>query len=190
VTEARFSSLIAQAAIALKDEQFADALRHGSAAVELARRSCGEHSKELARALDLRSKVHKKLANDFESERDLHESVTFSLRGMRRKGRNLSAEHKYREAETLYRDALDVCGKTFGARHRETATCLDNLASNLKCQSRFHEAVIHSRESLDIRSELLGEEHAHTATSLCNVRHLYRLLGRYDEALPMLVKSL
>ena len=72
MTEARFSSLMAQAAIALRDEQFADALGHGSAAVELARRSCGECSKELARALDLRSKVQKKrLFVDFRGMREL-----------------------------------------------------------------------------------------------------------------------
>jgi tetratricopeptide (TPR) repeat protein len=190
MTDARLSSLMARAAILFKDGQFQEALPCLHEAVVLARSSCGEHSKECAKALDFRSKVHRKLGNQLESERDLHESVTIFLGRIRKKGRNLSAEHKYQEAEALYREALQVCIKTFGPRHRETATCLDNLGSNLRCQSRFQDALLQSREALDIRSDVLGEEHTHTAASLCNVGYLYRLLGRHDEALPMLVKSL
>jgi tetratricopeptide (TPR) repeat protein len=184
-----FSSLMARAVIMFNDGQFGDALNQLHKAVELARK-LPPPSKELAQALEFRSKVHRKRDSLLEAERDLHESVTIYLKRIRRKGRSLSGQHKYREAENLYREALEVCRKTFGPRHRETATCLDNLGSNLKFQSRFQESLLHCQNALEVRQELLGDEHAHTATSFCNVGYLYRLLGRHDDALPLLVKSL
>ena len=190
MSDVRFSSLTAEGTLHEKAQAWPGALQCYDEAVSVARTEYGEHDKRLAKALEARCRVHKHLDNRLLAEKDLHESVTIRLRHMRRRGRSLSEEHKYREAEQLYRDASEVCNRVFGLEHRETATCLDNLATNLRSQSCFEESFIHASQALDIRLRLLGDEHAHTAASHSNVGHLCRILGRYDDAQTHLVRSL
>lgn len=189
MSESQYSSLISQATLYLSDSLPGEALASLHAAVEIAR-TFGKKDKRLAAALELRAAAHKQHGDDLNAERDIHEAVTIRLALMGRRAEKLAHAQKYDEAETLYRDSLDVCRRTFGDEHRETATCLDNLAGNLRSQSRFQEAFIHAHEALDIRRRILGDDHAHTATSCSNLGYLYRLLGRYDDALELLVMSL
>ena len=186
----RFSSLMARAAILVQQGERQAALVNLDEAVAVARAEFSEHDKRLAQALEMRCNVYRALDRRIDAERDMSEAVMIRLKHVRRKCAGLSQAHKYQEAEHLYREALDTCHRFFGPRHRETATCLDNLASNLRLQSRFEEAVIHATEALDIRQEILGVDHAHTAASLCNLGFLYRILGRYEEAVTHILKSL
>ena len=190
MSESQYSSLMAQATIFMADGLHRDALSCLNDAVEVARRNYHKRDKRLAAALEARSKVNKDLGNGLEAEQDMHEAVSIRLSLMGKRAASLSTQHKYTDAEALYRDALQVCIATFGRQHRETATCLDNLATNLRSQSRFQEAMIHGSEALEIRRNVLGDDHVHTAASYCNTGYLYRLLGRYEESLEMLVKSL
>jgi tetratricopeptide (TPR) repeat protein len=190
MSDARSSSLMARAAILIKDEQWQVALEYLDEAISVIRAEYGEHDKRLAEALERRFEVLKVLERRLEAERDLHEAVTIRLKHMRRRGRALNEDCKYTEAENLYRDGLDICHRHFGPHHRETASCLDNLATNLRSQSRYEEAMRHASNAMEIRVKLLGDEHAHTAASFSNVGYLCRILGRHDESLKLLNKSL
>jgi len=190
MSESRFSSLMANAVILMERQQWQDALRSASDALMLARSEFGDDDKRLAEALEKQVLAFKHLGRDLDAERALHEATQIRIKHIRRRGLSFSEEHKYADAEKLYREALLVCERVYGRRHRETATCLDNLATCLRSQSLFVEATMHATRALDIRKELLGEDHVHTAASLSNVGYLYRLLGRFSEAQPLLVQSL
>lgn len=186
----RYSSQMARAAILVQQGDHAAAADYFTQAVVSARAEFGEHDKRLASALEGLSDALRKLGRLVDAERHMHEAVLIRLKNMRRDGKALHQAQKYQEAERLYREALEACLRAFGERHRETATCRDNLATNLRLQGRYQEAVTFALEASEIREEVLGRNHHHTAQSYSNVGLLFRILGRYDEALTLLIRSL
>ncbi|MEI6659692.1 MAG: tetratricopeptide repeat protein, partial [Planctomycetota bacterium] len=190
MSDVRTSSLMARAAILITDQQWAEALNYLDQLVPITREEYGEHDRRVAEALEKRSDVLKQLERRLEAEHDLHEAVTIRLQHMRRRTKALTEEFKYTEAEALYREAIHTCERAFGPHHRETATCLDNLATNLRSQSRFEEAMLNASRAMQVREVLLGDDHAHTAASYSNVGYLCRILGRHDDAHTLLLKSL
>jgi tetratricopeptide (TPR) repeat protein len=76
---------------------------------------------------------------------------------------------EYGEAETLYRRALAIDGKSLGPFHPDIATRLNNLASLLQDTDRLAEAEPFYRRALAIDEKALGPTHPGVATDLNNL---------------------
>jgi len=98
----------------------------------------------------------------------------------------LEKEGRYAEAESVYRDALQVQRRVLGPQHPDTLLTMDNLNNTLAEQGRYAEAERLCRETLDIRRRVLGPEHRDTATSKYELAGLLARQGRPNEALAEL----
>jgi CHAT domain-containing protein/Flp pilus assembly protein TadD len=107
-----------------------------------------------------------------------------------KKGEALAAQGRYDLAIKYYRKAAALAPRVFGARHRNTATVLNNLALLYRQQGRYAEAEPLYRRSLKIRETILGKRHRDVAQSLNNLAALYDIQGRYAEAEPLYRRSL
>lgn len=94
-------------------------------------------------------------------------------------GHYLDRRARYREAETLYQQALAIREKTLGARHPTTAITLNNLALLYRTQGKYVETEPLLKRVLTIREQTLGSTHPDTATSLNNLGLLYKSQRKY-----------
>ena len=81
------------------------------------------------------------------------------------------------EAEPLYLEAVGALTAELGARHPETLTAKNNLATLLTATGRRDEAVALLRDTLCGRRESLGPAHPQTLTAMTNLASVL-----YDEA--------
>jgi tetratricopeptide (TPR) repeat protein len=102
----------------------------------------------------------------------------------------LQREGRTADAELLFRDALTIYERADGPEHRNTATCLDNLATACRIQSKFDEALPLCQRALLIREKECGREHRETAASYSNLGWLHRRMGNIPEAERMLDEAL
>lgn len=107
-----------------------------------------------------------------------------------RVGYFLSSQGSYKQAETLYKEALATRRAVLGEQHPDTVRSLNNLAVLYQNLGRYKEVYPLFKEVLAIRQVVLGEQHPDTATSLYNLGELYRDQGRYEEAEPLLKEAL
>ncbi len=73
---------------------------------------------------------------------------------------------QYKDAETLYRQALSISMDLFGAGYPKTALVQENLARLYKAQGQFHEAESLLERVLITREKTLGPDHPDVARSL------------------------
>jgi len=97
----------------------------------------------------------------------------------------LYEQGKYAEAVPLAQESLQLAEATFGPKHPNVATSLDNLATLYQKQGRYSEAEPLCKRALAIREEVLGLDDPQVAMSLNNLAVLYRKQGRYTEAEPL-----
>jgi len=91
---------------------------------------------------------------------------------------------KYREAELMYRQALDLKEKVLGEEHPSTLDSMNNLAEVLRHQGKYEEAEQMQRQTLDLK-KVLGEEHPSTLGSMNNLAIVLGQQGKYEEAEQM-----
>jgi CHAT domain-containing protein len=89
---------------------------------------------------------------------------------------------KIRQANPLYKKALDIRLRSPGPRHPQTANAHANLAGNLVSLGRTAEAEDHLRRALQIRRETLGEDHPDTAACYTGLASVLLARGQLDEA--------
>ncbi len=185
-----FSSEIARATLLQAEGDHEAALRSLQEAANCAMAEFGSDDTRVAAALEQQVAVLRALGRSRQADDVLEHATKIRLAHVRRSGRALETEQKYAEAEQLFREALTISEHAYGKEHRETATCLDNLATCLRKQGRYVDAVTACSKALAIREAVLGKHHSHTAASCCNLGFLYRTLGRYNEAQTLLAQSL
>jgi non-specific serine/threonine protein kinase/serine/threonine-protein kinase len=95
-------------------------------------------------------------------------------------------EHRYPEAEKLYREVLDVERRVLGPEHPHTTSSMDNLANVLLAEGHDVEAEKLYREALDIDRRVLGPECPDCASITYNLGSVAAHRGRRDEALSLL----
>ena len=105
-------------------------------------------------------------------------------------GSSLQAWGDYRDAEPLYREALDLRRAVLPPGHPDIATSLNNLAGLLAATGRYTEAEPLYREALDIWRAALPPGHPDIASSLNNLAHLLKATGEYAEAEPLYREAL
>jgi serine/threonine protein kinase/tetratricopeptide (TPR) repeat protein len=86
------------------------------------------------------------------------------------------------KAEQLHRNARSLLDLTRGAKTRDVAVSLNDLALVLRDQGKFPEAEALHREALELRRKLHGNEHAKVAESMNNLALVLRSQGRLAEA--------
>lgn len=70
---------------------------------------------------------------------------------------------KYKEAEELYKKALDIRVRVLGGNHPATASSYNNLGVLYDEQGKYKEAEELYKKALTIRARTLGEDHPETA---------------------------
>ncbi len=96
----------------------------------------------------------------------------------------------YREAEVLFRRAVEF-GRTFlGTTHPHFAAYLNNLAGLYRAQGKYEKAEPLYMRALEIREKIVGKNHPDVATSLNNLALLYHYQGKYEEAKLMYKRAL
>jgi CHAT domain-containing protein/tetratricopeptide (TPR) repeat protein len=94
------------------------------------------------------------------------------------------------EAETLYRRALAIDEKNFGANHPRIALRLNNLGELLRTTNRFAEAEPLMRRALVIDEKSFGPNHPHVATALNNLALLFWATHRLEDAVALTRRAL
>ena len=92
---------------------------------------------------------------------------------------------KYREAEHMYRQTLELTEKLLGIDHPSTLESMNNLALVLRHQGKYDEAEKMHRYTLELKEKLLGIDHPSTLHSMNNLALALRHQGKYDEAEKM-----
>ncbi|KUM55983.1 hypothetical protein ACN42_g11249, partial [Penicillium freii] len=97
----------------------------------------------------------------------------------------LDLQGAYKEAEAMYRQALEAREKVFGREHPDTLGCVSNLGSVLGRQGKYEEAEAMHRRALEAREKVFGGEHLSTLTSVNNLGLVLDKQGKYEEVEAM-----
>lgn len=89
-------------------------------------------------------------------------------------GSYLEARGQYKQAEFLFRQALEINEKTLSPDNKLVAESLDHLSWVIWRQSKFGEAEALYKRALSIRERIFGRDHPETAQSYDNLAGLYR----------------
>jgi len=96
----------------------------------------------------------------------------------------------YKDAEPLYRRALNIYEEELGANHPDVANSLNNLAALLQYQGKYADAELMLRRALKIIEEQLGTDHPIVANSLNSLAVLLQYQGKYADAEPLSRRAL
>jgi CHAT domain-containing protein/Tfp pilus assembly protein PilF len=100
------------------------------------------------------------------------------------------SQGQYREAEPLFRRALEASERVLGKDHPDTLANANNLARLYHAQGRYGEAEPLFRRALEARERVFSKDHPDTLASVNNLAGLYRSQGRYGEAEPLFRRAL
>jgi tetratricopeptide (TPR) repeat protein len=102
----------------------------------------------------------------------------------------LTERIRYREAETLLKQALAITEQRKGLGHLDVARDSSALAYLYNAQGKYADAELLYERALAINEQQLGAEHPDTAQSLNNLAGLYESQGKYGDAELLLVRAL
>ncbi|GLA16885.1 hypothetical protein AnigIFM62618_003989 [Aspergillus niger] len=94
----------------------------------------------------------------------------------------LSSDGRWKEAEVLEVQALELCKRVLGPEHPDTLTSMNNLASTYSYQGRWKEAEELQVQVMELCKRVLGPEHPNTLSSMNNLASTYSDQGRWEEA--------
>jgi tetratricopeptide (TPR) repeat protein len=92
------------------------------------------------------------------------------------------SQERYKDAEPLYRRALQIAEKTFGPDHPHVASSLNNLGGTLVGLGNYKEAELVLVKAQAIIENTYGVAHPYVASGLENLAEFYEGTGRADEA--------
>ena len=101
-----------------------------------------------------------------------------------------NAPSKFRQAETLYRQALTLQEKRLGANHPDVAASLNYLAVLYFFQKKYVQAEYLFQSALAIYQETVGMAHCQVATLLSNLGKLSLIQGHNAQAEAFLQQAL
>ncbi|THC89597.1 hypothetical protein EYZ11_010961 [Aspergillus tanneri] len=97
-------------------------------------------------------------------------------------GRCLYSDGRWKEAEELEVQVVELRKQVLGVEHPDTLTSMANLASTYRYQGRWKEAEELGVQVMELRKQVLWPEHPDTLTSMANLASTYRYQGRWKEA--------
>jgi tetratricopeptide (TPR) repeat protein len=139
----------------------------------------GQYSKAgrlLQRCLSIRTKA---LGPD-------HADVGMTLNNL---GSLYRLQHKWSEAEPLFKQALDVSRKQPGGRLRE-AEVMSNLSKLMQDTRQYAHALAYSDRVLEILEKTPDSQSLFLAKALNNEAALHSIMGHPDQAVPYLERAL
>jgi tetratricopeptide (TPR) repeat protein len=89
---------------------------------------------------------------------------------------SLQAQGKYAEAESLFRQVIEIDEKVLGKDHPDVATAYSNLALLLQAERKYAEAESLFRRAIEIDEKALGKDHPKVTTDYRNLNNLIALL--------------
>lgn len=94
----------------------------------------------------------------------------------------LGKQRKFKDSETMQREALRLSEEVNGLAANQTANCMRGLSSVLRRTGRFEEALELQMQSTKIREEILGREHREILAEKSDLALCFANMGRLDEA--------
>ncbi|CAN5172687.1 hypothetical protein BH10CYA1_BH10CYA1_39090 [soil metagenome] len=91
-------------------------------------------------------------------------------------------QKNYSAAEPIYRRALEVLERNFGAGDPDTIACLQSLGDIYYQMGRFTEAMPHYKRLLVIGEKVLGRKHPMVIDMVLRLASTYQQLGLVDDA--------
>jgi tetratricopeptide (TPR) repeat protein len=99
-------------------------------------------------------------------------------------------QHKWDEAERLYRRALAMVEKAYGPDHLEVGYVLHNLATNIYWQGRTAGALPYLQRAVAVMDRALGANNVAVGKWLGDEAQVLYELGRWTELRPVLERML
>jgi tetratricopeptide (TPR) repeat protein len=93
-----------------------------------------------------------------------------------------SYQGRWKEAEELEVQVMEVRGRILGPEHPDTLTSMANLASTYRNQGRWKEAEELGVRVMEVRGRILVPEHPDTLMSMADLAFTYWNQGRWKEA--------
>ncbi|KAM0444466.1 hypothetical protein ACHAPV_009956 [Trichoderma viride] len=89
---------------------------------------------------------------------------------------------RYKDAEHVWRQMIDLCTTTLGVEHPSTLNCRNGLVKALFNQGQHEEAKQILQQTLEFQTKKLGTEHPDTILSRMNLAVILNSQGQYKEA--------
>lgn len=89
---------------------------------------------------------------------------------------------RYKDAEQVYRQMVDLSTTALGVEHHNTLACSNGLANALSSQGRYKEAKQIFQQSLELRIKMLGTEHPATLLTRMNLANTLYSQDQFKEA--------
>ncbi|USP74363.1 hypothetical protein yc1106_01637 [Curvularia clavata] len=87
-------------------------------------------------------------------------------------------EGRWKEAEELLVQVMEMRNKVLGEEHLDTLTSMSNLASNYRYKDRWDDAEKLEIQVMEIRKAKLGADHPNTLTSMTDLAFTWKTQGR------------
>ncbi|PLB41714.1 violaceus kinesin [Aspergillus candidus] len=97
-------------------------------------------------------------------------------------GSCLDSDGRWKEAEDLKLQVLQLRKQVLGPEHPETLTSMSNLAIIYQHQGQWKKAEELEIQVLQLRKQVLGPEHPHTLASMSNLASTYQHQGQWTKA--------
>jgi serine/threonine protein kinase len=101
-----------------------------------------------------------------------------------------SQKGRYKEAEPIYLEMLEIQRRVLGEEHQDTLASMSGLASVYYVQGQYDKAEPLLTEVLEIRRRVLGEKHEDTLASMKELAGVYYRQGQYGKVEPLATKAL
>ncbi|MEE8459040.1 MAG: serine/threonine-protein kinase [Phycisphaerales bacterium] len=88
----------------------------------------------------------------------------------------------YTEAESHWREALDVTRVLYPGDHLQVAACIGGLGTTLQALGRYDEAYDMRQQNMEMLQRLYSEDHPAVAAAIAQVGLVLKDMGRYQEA--------
>ena len=105
-------------------------------------------------------------------------------------GRGFDELANYPQALEWYGKALNICEKTLGEEHPDTAATYNNIGRVYRTQGSYERALEYLRKALNTYEKALGKEHPYTAATYNNMATVYDAKADYKRALEYYGKAL
>jgi tetratricopeptide (TPR) repeat protein len=102
----------------------------------------------------------------------------------------LQANGKYKEADSLFKESLNLSRKYYGGNHPFVANCLDGYAQMKNNLGDYDTAITLSNEAARIRKKVFGEESDMYALSLNNLGRIYQNMKQHKTAINCFEKAI
>ena len=96
----------------------------------------------------------------------------------------------YKDAEILYKEALDSCAAMFGTTHEYYSIVLTGLADLYRKESRFADAQQSLQEILKNRKASLSEDHPSVADAMVLLAAVLVDEGKYNQASDLVLQAI